>query len=185
MTTPLITATELKNYSLPISDKQWDLVGEDQIDTIIEYASQNIMDYVDLGIASAYYTERIPGNNRSRLMLDQYPLLDVQSITAIDHNAVSTSWSNTYFLFDSGAALISWKNPYLYKFDSYYDWQIQYRAGWETIPGPIKHATALQCVQMLQPVFRGGANFSEVKLIDGLNESIVDMLEKYKRKRIG
>lgn len=185
MTTPLLTVYELKNYALPVKDVQWDKIGDSQLETVIEYASQNIMDYVDLGIVSAYYTERIPGNNRATLMLDQYPLNSVQSVTAYDNQENSTSYSTSLFLLDSGSSLITWKDRFRNVFWGTYDWQISYNAGWTTVPGPIKHATALQCVQMLQPVFRGGMNFGEVKLIDGLNESIVDLLEKYKRKRIG
>ena len=177
--------SELKNYALPISDAQWDLIGDDQLENIIAYASQNIMDYVDLGIVSAYYTERIRGNDRGTIMLDQYPLNSVQSITSYTNQEVATSWDTSAFIFDSGAALITFKDRYRYVFWDEYYWVVAYNAGWDTIPGPIKHATALQAVQMLQPVFRKGGTFGEVKLIDGLNESIVDMLEKYKRKRIG
>lgn len=185
MTTPLITLEELRAYPLPVKSAQWDNIGDSQIETVIEYASQNIMDYVDLGIASAYYTQRQPGNNLATLMLDQYPVNSVESITSYNNTEVGTTYNVSDFLIDSGAGFIIWKDRLRNVFWKQYDWTVEYNAGWLTIPGPIKHATALQTIQMLQPLFRGGANFDQVKLIDGVNEEIVDLLERYKRKRIG
>ena len=185
MTTPLITYEELRNYPLPVKGSQWDSIGQSMVETTIEYASQNIMDYVDLGIASAYYTERIPGSGTATLMLDQYPLLEVVSVTQLNRLNAAQGWTLDYFVVDTGGGMITWADRTRYAFYKDYDYSVYYRAGWLTIPGPIKHAVALQTIQMLQPMFRGGQNFTEIKLIDGVNEEIVDLLEKYKRKRIG
>lgn len=185
MTTPFLTYNELRKYPLPVKDSQWDAIGQSQVETIIEYASTNIADYVDLGISSAYYTERIPGSGTGTLMLDQYPVQEVLSVTQLNRLNTAQAWTLDYFVVDTGAGMIMWADRTRYAFYENYDYSVYYRAGWDTIPGPIKHATALQTIQMLQPMFRGGQNFTEVKLIDGVNEEIVDLLEKYKRKRIG
>lgn len=185
MTTPLITYDDLRAYPLPVKTSQWDAIGEEQVTTIIEYASQNIMDYVDLGIASAYYTERIPGSGTGNLLLDQYPVILVSTVDKMDSQDNATSIDVSDLILDKGAGMITFKNRSRFAFYKNYDYAVTYQAGWYTTPGPIKHAVALQAVQMLQPMFRGGQNFTEIKLIDGINEEIVDLLEKYKRKRIG
>jgi len=183
-TIPLISVEELKAYPLPIKENQWTNIGDDQIETIIQYASENIVDYLDIAVASAYYTERIPGYGQNKLILDQYPVQYLLSVTSRDNQENSTLYDLDDFVINTAAGLIFFKDRTRYKFWNGYDWIVTYRAGYNTIPGPIKHSVALQVVQMLNPMFRGGNSFSEVKLIDGVNEQIVDLLEKYKRKRI-
>lgn len=181
----LITIDELKAYSLPVKANQWDNIGDDQIETIIDYASTNIEDYLDIAVASAYYTERIAGSGSGKLILNNYPVTQVVAVTQYDNTETSTVYDPAGFVIMSNAGIIMFSNRAYYSFWKEYDWVVTYRAGYDTIPGPIKHAVALQTIQMLQPMFRGGANFNEIKLIDGVNEQIVDLLETYKRKRIG
>jgi uncharacterized phiE125 gp8 family phage protein len=185
MTTPLITYAELRRYPLPVKENQWDAMGQSHVETIIEYASQAIMDYVDLGIASAYYTDTVSGMGRSSVVLDQYPVQSLHSVTSYNQAGTSLSLMLGDFAVDSSAGIIYFRDRSRNAFYHNYGYEIHYRAGWDIIPGPIKHAVALQAVQMLQPMFRGGQNFTETKLIDGINEEIVDLVEKYKRKRIG
>jgi hypothetical protein len=185
MTTPLITYGELRKYPLPVKESQWDAIGQSSVENIIEYASQAIMDYLDIGVSSAYYTERVRGGDRPTLLVNEYPIKSLHSVTSYDRRGVSNSFTLSDFGFESGPGIIYFTDKTKNNFYSNYEYEVYYRAGWDTVPGPIKHAVALQAVQMLQPMFRGGQNFTETKLIDGINEEIVDLLERYKRKRIG
>lgn len=180
-----ITPTELKAYPLPVTDKQWEKITDEQIQTVIDYATQNIKDYLDRDIVITSYTERIVGSGRSTLILDAYPIVSLSSVSSRDYTETIANYSTSDFLIRANSGIIEWIDKLRNAFWSTRIWVVQYTAGYATIPGPVKHATALQTVQMLQPLFRGGSNFAQVELVEETNEQIVDMLEKYKRKRIG
>jgi hypothetical protein len=182
--TSFITISELKTYPLPVTAAQWAKVTDAKVEEILEKATDHIIDWLERDIVSAYYTETIPGNNRYTLMLDAYPLTSVSLVTAIDIIGNETEYDGTMFNIDR-AGIIQWKDRLNHWFSRDKAWRVEYRAGYDVVPGPLKHAVALQAVQMLQPLFRGGADFVQVELIDGLQESIVDMCESYKRKRMG
>lgn len=183
--TAFLTATELKAYPLPVTDKQWEKVTDTQIDIVIGYATQNIEDYLDRHVLSAYYTERLPGLGRSSLMVEETPVTALSSVSERDVYENATSLTVSDMLIDSGAGIISWKDRANKQFYRGYYYVVTYQAGYATVPGPVKHATALQTIEMLQPLFRGGTNFVQVDLIEGLDTQIVDQLERYRRKRIG
>lgn len=185
MPTPFITPEELKRYPLPVTDKQWIKVEPEQLVAVTAYASQYIEDYLDRNILSQQYTQRIRGTDRGSLVLDQYPVTSLVAVTSTDLTGYVEARSTSDFLVNSGAGIIEWVDKTRNKFYKNLIWTVTYVAGYTTVPGPIKHATALQAIEMLQPLFRGGVDFTEVELIDSMDEAIVDMLEKYKRKRIG
>ncbi len=185
MPTPFITPEELKRYPLPVTDKQWAKVDPEQLASVTAYATQYIEDYLDRNILNQQYTQRMRGTNRGSLVLDQYPVTELVSVTYTDSIGNVSNKSITDFFINSGSGIIEFVDRTNNAFYKNYIWTVTYKAGYATVPGPIKHATALQCVEMLQPLFRGGADFTEVELIDSIDEAIVDMLEKYKRKRIG
>jgi hypothetical protein len=183
--TAFITPEELKRYPLPVTDKQWEKIRYDQLDAVTAYATEHIEDYLDRHILAAEYTERIVGTGRYTLLLDQYPIISLTTVTANDMSETVETYSTTDFLIHSGAGIIEFVDKTRYAFYKSRVWVVKYRAGYSSVPGPIKHATALQAVSMLQPLFRGGVDFAEIDLISEINEQIVDMLERYKRKRIG
>ena len=180
-----MTVQEIKDYPLPVKSDQWAKATDAQILTVIEYASEHIEDYLDRKVASAYYLERIPGGNSNSLILSQYPIISLFDVTSTDYIESATIYDLSYFLIHREAGILEWVDKSRYYFYKSMNYTVDYQAGYETIPGPIKHATALQTVQMLQPIFRGSTNFAPAELIEGMNDTIVDLLEKYKRKRIG
>ncbi len=176
-----MTVQEIKDYPLPVKSDQWSKVTDAQILTVIEYASEHVEDYLDRKIASAYYLERLPGSNDNRLVLSQYPIISLFDITSTHYVETATLYDPTYFLVRREAGILEWNDKSRYSFYRTMNYTVDYQAGYATIPGPIKHATALQTVQMLQPIFRGSTNFAPAELIAGMNDTIVDLLEKYKR----
>ena len=184
----LLTEAELKAYPLPITNVQWakiDELDDDQIARVLDYASQHVEDYLERRVEETEYIERIQGANRNTVMLNNYPVISIEGVSAIDVFGYTRTYSAADFLIDTDAGIIEWLDKYRNTFLRSYLWTFEYTAGFSTIPGPIKHATALVVVQMLQPLFRGGTNFTQVDLINESNEAIVDMLERYKRQRIG
>ena len=185
MSYSFISVEELKAYPLPVTDKQWEKVTDEQVEKVIAYASEHIADYIDRDIHADEYTERRQGNDRPRMVLNSYPVTELLSVTAVDEFGNVTEFSPGEFLVDEDAGIIEWLDRSRNRFWKGQFYEVEYAAGFSEIPGPVKHATALQTIQMLQPLFRGGANFVQVDLVDESNEQIVDLLEKYKRKRIG
>lgn len=183
-----ITVDELKDYPLPVTDKQWEKINGAspyQIQKVLDYATQNIKDYLDRDIELTDYTERIfVSQPVFKLILNQYPVTELTALGSTDiwNNPITYSLGS-FFAGENG--IIEWTDRVRNAFYPTYIYTVEYTAGYAEIPGPIKHATALQAVTMLQPLFRGGTNFVQVDLIDAAEESIVDMLEKYRRKRIG
>jgi hypothetical protein len=180
-----LTPQELRAYPLPVTAAQWSKVSDDKIAEVLDMATTHIEDFLDRNIASAYYTERLPGNGRYTLMVDQYPVTALVSVSSRDISENTESFSTSDFLIHGGAGIIEWVDKLRNSFFRSRIWVVQYVAGFSAVPGPIKHATALQAIEMLQPLFRGGTDFVQVDLIEGINEQIVDLLEKYKRKRMG
>jgi hypothetical protein len=180
-----ITAAELKSMPLPVKESQWNNIGSAYIEQTIDYATQHVKDYLEKDIEETEYVERLRGQDRDTLMLNHYPIISLDAVSSIDVYGYTRTYQPADFLIDTAAGIIEWVDKYRNTFIKSYIWTVEYTAGYATIPGPIKHATALVCLQMLQPFFRGGTNFASVDLVDESNEHIVDVLERYKRNRIG
>lgn len=181
-----ITINELKAYPLPVTSAQWSKVGDDQIETVIGYASEHLEDYMDRAVDITEYTDRIhKGSGTELQLLSVFPVTTLTSVYSVDGSNNRTLVDNDQFLVDNEAGILEFLNRNRFAFSKYVKWEVTYSAGYSTIPGPLKHACALQTVKMLQPLFRGGSNFTEVELIDELDEQIVELLEYYKRRRIG
>lgn len=181
----LITPTEFKSYPLPVSAKQWSMVGDDQLEIVIGFATEHLEDYMDRSISIGTYVSKLWGSSGWLQLMPVYPIVDLVSVTAYDSYHNPTSYDLTDFWIDHEAGIIEWYNKNRYKFTKSSRWVFEYTAGYAVTPGPVKHAVALQTVKMLQPLFRGGSNFTEVELITEIDEQIVELLDPYKRRRIG
>jgi hypothetical protein len=183
--TQFLTVEEFKAMPLPITDKQYEKITDAELQDTIIRASDHIEEYLDRRIGVATYTERIMGNGRNFIILENRPVLEVNSITAVDMRGTSFSYDPELVIIQQNAGLLRFIDATRYAWWSGQWWVIDYDAGYANIPSVIKQATGYQTLEFLQPLFRGGTNFVEVELVEGLNEIIVDILEAYKNKRIG
>lgn len=180
-----ITPSELKSYALPVTAAQWQKVGDDQLAIVIGFASDHLEDYMDRTIAIGTYTARLRGAGLWRQMLPLFPIVTLNGVTAYNNVNSPTTYDVSDFYVDHEDGILEWLDKNRYKWSQGQTYVIEYTSGFSEVPGPIKHAAALQTVKMLQPLFRGGSNFTEVELITDIDEQVVELLEKYKRKRIG
>lgn len=149
---------------------------------VIQEASEYIEDYLDRKILSTSYTERIIGKGEYTMILDNFP------ITAISDIVYTGLWndmgtiSSGEFLIHAGSGIIEWidKRNY-FRADRVY--QVSYVAGWSEVPGPVKRAVALQAVQLLRPMY-GGPQQETPDIVPFADEMIVNLLERYRRKRL-
>lgn len=150
----------------------------------IDEASAYVEDYLDRKVLSTNYTERIPGNRRYTLILDNMPITAVTDVSYEDMAGGVGTHSVLDFLIHGEAGVLEWKNK-MYNFRGDRIYIVQYTAGYATVPGPIKRATALQTVQILRPMYGGPTqDASGIDVIPFADDMIVNLLEKYRRKRI-
>jgi hypothetical protein len=182
----IIDLEYLKSIPIPIKDSQWDAIGETQIQQAIDEAESYIIDYLDRHIASAYFTEEVAGRDRPSLVMEEYPIDHIESIHSYDLSHNITQYDLEDFYLHEDAGIISWKNQTKNLFYKNNVYVVEYQAGFSPVPLPIKKALALQTIEMLQPIFRKtNSAMSMVDLIPNSTELIVELLEKYRRKRIG
>ena len=179
-----LTPDELKAYPLPVSAKQWQLVGDEQLVKTITAASDHLEDYLDRKILTANYTDRRRGTDSHKILLSVYPVTALASAYQIDGLGNTTTWDTSEFYINENAGIIEFIKRDKYEFGKLSTWQFDYTAGYSAVPTPVMQATAFQTVKMLQPIFRGGSQFTETELIEGLDEQVIELLEYYKRRRI-
>lgn len=157
-------------------------VPAEVLEEYIAEATQYIKDYLDRQIELRTYTERLRGPSGYRLLLDETPIVDLIDVSYEGYDSSVGTHDTAGFLINSEAGIIEWADK-RYNFRSDRIYVVQYQAGYATIPGPIKRATALQTVQLLRP-FYGGVQQETPDVIPFAEEMIVSLLEKYRRKRL-
>lgn len=148
----------------------------------IDEASAYVEDYLDRKILSASYVERILGKRTFTLILDNYPVTALTSVSYVDaYSGAPGTHSTSDFLVHAESGILEKINK-LDWFRSDRVYIVTYTAGYATVPGPIKKATALQVAQLLRPAYGGPNEAAEV--VPFADDLIVQLLEKYRRKRI-
>lgn len=165
----------------PYGIKGGDNMPAETIEEVIAEASDYVRDYLDRDISITTYTERIVGKARFKMLLDNMPIV---SLTDVSYTGIASDMgthSLAGFLIYADAGIIEWIDK-RFNFRSDRLYTVQYTAGYATVPGPIKRATALQTMQLMKPAY-GGAG-PEVDVVPFADELIVSLLEKYRRKRL-
>lgn len=187
-----LTIDEFKAMPLPVTDKQWDKITDPQIQKTLDAATTAVERWLDRKLELADYVQQIWGSGRTSIVLENYPVTELTSVTSTDMWGTIHGYDTTVFLLNSQAGILTFlknslPNPFLQNNAFYRDylWTISYTAGFSSIPEDVKFATAFQAVDMLDPLFRGGVNMSQLSLVNNVNEKIVDLLDPYKRKRMG
>lgn len=182
----IIDSNYLRSIPIPIKDSQWDMIGEPQIQQAIDEAQEYILDYLDRRIASAYFTDRIEGPGRPRLVLEEYPVTYLQSVYSYDAHNIEYQHDTQEFIVLAAEGMVEWKDKVENMFARGRTYVINYQAGYYPVPVAIQKALAIQSIEMLQPLFRKtNSSMSMVDLIPNSTEMVVELLERYRRKRIG
>ena len=168
----------------PLGNKAIMNMQSDILQEAIDEASEYLEDYMDRKILSQSYTERIMGNGRYTLILDNMP---ITALTNVGYDGYYGDTPGTHstgdFLIHAEAGIIEWINKmYTFRRDRIYT--VQYTAGYAEVPGPVKRAVALQTVQILRPMYGGATQGGDVDVVPFADEMIVNLVEKYRRKRL-
>lgn len=155
------------------------------IDTFIETASEQVEAFCERKFERQVHTEVVRGSGHQVQMLEQYPLVSVQSIAYEDGYGGNWSVDPSYVRIHP-AGYIEWKSPVTngpWRRDRIYT--VVYTAGFDPIPGPIQHATALWVTDLLRPNFAGPSPERPAELVPFTDETIGLLLDNFRRKRIG
>ena len=169
--------------SLPSGARERQFPVDERLQEIIEVASEFIERYLERHIAVATITERKWGGGWQRMILEEMPIITLNSVTEISLTGGTTMIDPSSFVLHRDAGMIEWANLLTKHFRSDRVYLVNYTAGYATIPAPIRHATALQVHKLLYEGFAGRIVEPE-GLIDIYDEKIAELLEPYRRKRI-
>lgn len=175
----LLTPEEFSRLPLGLRQVQQDKIGELPLASFIETASQQVAIFCKRQLESGTVTQVLPGNGANKIVLGEWPVTAITSLTSEDTSGTVTDLDVTKVRFtESGIARLvdgsTFTTGYLYTFT--------YTAGYDPIPFPLKHATALWTTELLQPMFNQGSAGKPVALIELSSEQISELLENFKRK---
>jgi hypothetical protein len=168
--------------SLPLGQKAVEQLPIENLAEFIQTASDYIEDYLDQKIQLHTTIERKLGNREYVMILDDYPIQSLVNVGFDGYTGDVGTHATSDFLIHSASGMIEWIDKmYVFRGDRVYT--IEYTAGYDEVPSPIKMATALQTVQLLRPMYGGTQSDSPVGT-PFADEQIVSLLERYRRKRL-
>jgi hypothetical protein len=157
----------------------------ENLDTLIAEASEWVQNYLQRRVESTDLVEQIRGKDRNRLVVDHWPILELTTVEWADDSG-STGSIDVSDVRALSNGILEFKNPY-----SKGPWRacrtytITYTAGMDPIPAVIKRATALKVVDIFSPMYQGARDVRSVEFGTNIEAMIVDLLEPYRRERIG
>lgn len=156
-----------------------------QMETLIAEASEWVEDYCDRKFELQSVTETIRGPIRvkERLVLGQYPVVSLTSITWEDEGVLTGAESTANLRILPGG-VIEFKNPYRNSFYNGRVYTVTYQTGYAIVPRMVQRATALKVALLVQPQYQGPQE-REVFMVSNLEQMIVDALEPFRRERLG
>lgn len=167
------TTLGLKTSFTPPADVLTVLIGE---------ASEWVEGYCRRKFGSQSITEHHWGSGRRRLILNEFPVATVTTITAVNsRGAAATAPETDEVRIMPGGMLELIDVADIWFTDRFYT--IAYTLP-DPVPGPVKRATALKVVDLLDPMYFPGKQKS-VELVTSVQEQMVTLLEDFRRERIG
>lgn len=162
-----------------------------QLDTLITEASDWVEGYTDRKFGLQTVTEERYGPPRPdrRFLADNYPVVSVTSAYWEDGTGSSGAFDVSQFRVRTGG-IIEWKtilsvgSMYSGAFYPELFYRITYETGYETVPTNVQRAVALKIAMLVQPQFQGPQE-REVFMVTNLEAMIVDLLEPFRRERMG
>lgn len=156
----------------------------EQLDELILEASEWVENYLRRKVEQGTVIEVIRGKGYNRLLLDQWPIASVASIVWDDDGGASGTVDPADVRILEGG-ILEFKNPLNGPWYRSRTYTVTYTAGLNPIPSSIKRATALKVVDLFSPQYQGPREQRTVEMVSRLEEMIVDLLETYRRDRMG
>lgn len=180
----LITADYFNSHMKQLGLKSTFSPDADQLVELIDEASEWVENYCRRKLESGEVVEVLRGKGYNRLLLDYWPISAVSSIAYEDDSGASGTVdpANVRIL---GSGILEFKNPLYGPWYQSRTYTVTYTAGLNPVPTNVKKATALKVVDLFSPQYQGPREARSVELVTKLEEMIVDLLEPYRRDRLG
>lgn len=179
----LITAEYFNEQMATLGLKQSFAPSAYSLETLITEASDWVENYCDrIFASSSAYTETF-GSGANRLILDQYPVTSVGSISWVDDSGQTGTVSPALVRSRAGG-IIEFKNPIHGPWYTGRFYTVGYVTGYNPVPSNVQRATALKIANLVQPQYQGPQE-REVFMVTNIDQMIVDLLEPYRRERLG
>lgn len=152
-----------------------------QLPTLINEASEWVQDYCQRRFGEQTITETVRGKNRTRLLLQEWPIATIDSLTWEDDAGTQSGSvdADTYNILEAG--MLEFKRGQTWWSNRRY--AVTYTLE-PDVPGPVQRATALKVTDLLRPMYTGPRDRAP-ELVSVVEEQIIDLLEKHRRERIG
>lgn len=154
-----------------------------QLETLITEASDWVENYCDRIFASSSAYTYTNGSGGNRLILDEFPVTAVHSVAWVDETGQSGTIDPSLLRTLPGG-IIEFKNPIYGPWYTGRYYTVNYQTGYDPVPSNVQRATALKIANLLQPQYQGPQD-KEIFMVSNIDQMIVDMLEPYRRERIG
>lgn len=180
----LIDIEYFKRLPLGINEKA--MPQATSLQEFIETASEQVERFCDRKFLSSQRVEDVYGSGEYRLMLDEWPVTALTTVTWVDADGQTGSVDVSLLRFrESG--VVEWvdrANGPWYRSRLY---TVTYTAGYalSEMPRPIKHAVALWATDLMRPSYAGPSRERPPELVPLTTEQITELLENYRRRRIG
>lgn len=180
----LIDVEYFKRLPLGVNEKA--MPSLEALTEFIETASEQVEAFCDRKFLSASRVEKVWGSGRNELMVDEWPVTALSSITWVDESGDTGTVTVGDIRFSANGILEfinqtngPWWTNRLYT--------ITYTSGYTTnnMPRPIKHAVALWASDLMRPSFGGPSRERPPELVPLTTEQIGELLENFRRRRIG
>jgi len=161
--------------------------SSEALDTLIAEASDWVENYCDRLFEEQSVIEDIrppyaPFGLR-KLIVNHFPVTAITTVTWVDDTGQTGSEDVTLLRSLTGG-MLEWKNTATGPWRNDRTYTITYDAGYTTIPTNVQRATALKIANLVQPQYQGPQE-REVFMVTNLEAMIVDLLEPFRRERIG
>ncbi len=180
----LIDIEYFKRLPLGVNEKA--MPPTEAIIEFIETASEQVERFCDRSFLSATRIETVRGSGAMELMLDEWPVTALTTIATVDDSGTTGSTDVSTIKFRSSGVL-EFKNMTTGPWWKGVSYTVTYTAGYtvQTMPRPIKHAVALWATDLMRPAYAGPSRERPPEMVPLTSEQIGELLDNFRRRRIG
>lgn len=182
--TALIDVEYFKLLPLGVNEKA--MPANEALAEFIETASEQVEIFCDRHFLSAQRIEKIRGTDQQSLMVDEWPVTALASLSWTDDLGLTDTIATNLVNFTAAGVLtfIDQRNGPWLKSRVY---TVTYTSGYstQTMPRPVKHAVALWATDLMRPSFGGPSKQMPPEFIPFTESQITELLDGFRRRRMG